>query len=260
MARREARPRAERERVLRTVHRCCPDCGRRMRDPLRQPPHGDDARRAGAPAPEDPAVREPGCARHHRPYRPEAEGGLALPQHEFGLDVIASTGALRYREHRSVPEIHAPCGSAAWRSAERTVTNLLDRYDELAGRPRWPTTSRLRAALAGQGRVDPGARRAAAGRRPRGPVGRARLPVGRGPARRSLLLLDGRGDLAGLLREVAAAVGVPVAGVVSDGQHSVRKAVAAGPARRAAPAVPVPLPARGGACRSSRPTATPRRS
>jgi hypothetical protein len=31
---------------------------------------------------------------------------LALPQHEFGLDVIALTGTLRYREHRSVPEIH----------------------------------------------------------------------------------------------------------------------------------------------------------
>ncbi|HST58826.1 MAG TPA: ISNCY family transposase, partial [Longimicrobium sp.] len=27
------------------------------------------------------------CARFHKPYRPEAEGALALPQHEFGLDV-----------------------------------------------------------------------------------------------------------------------------------------------------------------------------
>jgi hypothetical protein len=30
-----------------------------------------------------------------------------LPQHEFGLDVIALIGALRYGEHKSVPEIHA---------------------------------------------------------------------------------------------------------------------------------------------------------
>src|SRR3954452_10027599 len=30
MARREARPRAERERVLRPLRRCCPGCGRRM--------------------------------------------------------------------------------------------------------------------------------------------------------------------------------------------------------------------------------------
>ena len=27
----------------------------------------------------------PGCAAHKRPYRPEAEGAVALPRHEFGL-------------------------------------------------------------------------------------------------------------------------------------------------------------------------------
>jgi hypothetical protein len=42
------------------------------------------------------------------------------------------------------------------------------------------------------------------------------------------LLSSACGDLAGLLREVAAdlaALGVPVAGVVSDGQHSIRLAI-----------------------------------
>ena len=39
------------------------------------------------------------------------------------------------------------------------------------------------------------------------------------------LLLAIAADLAGLLREVTAAIGVPVAGVVSDGQHSIRCAV-----------------------------------
>jgi hypothetical protein len=29
------------------------------------------------------------CSRHLQPYRPEAEGRYVLPQHEFGLDVIA---------------------------------------------------------------------------------------------------------------------------------------------------------------------------
>src|SRR5215218_3536224 len=48
----------------------------------------------------------PNCALFLRPLRPEAEGRLALPHHEFGLDVIALVGALRYVEHRSVPEIH----------------------------------------------------------------------------------------------------------------------------------------------------------
>ena len=127
MARREARPRAERERVLRPLRRCCPDCGRRM--PIRY-----ENRRTVATL--DGPVRlrlkvrrceAAGCARHHRPYRPEAEGAVALPQHEFGLDVIALIGALRYREHRSVPGIHRALRERGVAVCERTVTNLLDR-------------------------------------------------------------------------------------------------------------------------------------
>src|ERR1700730_8727941 len=38
------------------------------------------------------------CTGYHRPYRPEGEGRFALPKHEFGLDVIALIGALRYAE------------------------------------------------------------------------------------------------------------------------------------------------------------------
>ncbi len=48
----------------------------------------------------------PACSRDHQPYRPEEEGAWALPHGEFGLDVIAYVGSLRYRQHRSVPEIH----------------------------------------------------------------------------------------------------------------------------------------------------------
>jgi RNA polymerase sigma factor (TIGR02999 family) len=33
--------------------------------------------------------RNAGCPAYRRPYRPEAEGRLALPRHEFGLDVVA---------------------------------------------------------------------------------------------------------------------------------------------------------------------------
>jgi hypothetical protein len=36
------------------------------------------------------------CERYHCPYRPEAEGALVQPQQEFGLDVLALVGALRY--------------------------------------------------------------------------------------------------------------------------------------------------------------------
>src|SRR4051794_5303388 len=34
------------------------------------------------------------CPRRLIPYRPEQEGRYALPQHEFGLDVVAFVGAL----------------------------------------------------------------------------------------------------------------------------------------------------------------------
>src|SRR5438093_12532457 len=50
--------------------------------------------------------QRPICPRYRRSVRPEAEGRLALPHGEFGLDVIAFIGRRRYRDHRSVPEIH----------------------------------------------------------------------------------------------------------------------------------------------------------
>src|SRR3954453_2642394 len=75
--------------------------------------------------------RNPGCAAHKRPFRPEAEGRFALPRHEFGLDVVALVGRLRYAEHRSVPEVHQRLLGRGLAISERTVTSLLDRYDEL---------------------------------------------------------------------------------------------------------------------------------
>lgn len=54
-----------------------------------------------------------------------------LPQHEFALDVIALVGALHHAEHRSVPEIHTALRARGVDIAERTVTHLLHRYDEL---------------------------------------------------------------------------------------------------------------------------------
>jgi hypothetical protein len=36
-----------------------------------------------------------GCPQFQQPYRPEEEGRLALPKHEFGLDVIALVGSWR---------------------------------------------------------------------------------------------------------------------------------------------------------------------
>ncbi len=71
------------------------------------------------------------CAWYHRPSRPEEEGQWALPHGEFGLDVIALVGSLRYTFHRSVPEIHRTLCDRGISIAERTVTHLLQRYEEL---------------------------------------------------------------------------------------------------------------------------------
>jgi hypothetical protein len=71
------------------------------------------------------------CERYHCPYRPEEEGKWALPHGEFGLDVIALVGTLRYASHRSIPEIHQALNDRGISIAERTVTHLLQRYEEL---------------------------------------------------------------------------------------------------------------------------------
>jgi len=231
MARAAPRPRPDREQVLETVHRACPACGGRLR--YRYDNRHTVTTLAGLVRLHLRIRRceNPACVRHHRPYRPEAEGAIVLPRHEFGLDVIALVGAWRYREHRSVPEIHRGLRERGVAIAERTVTHLLDRYDELVATT-LADNDRLRGVLARQGRVI----LALDGLQP--DVVHEVLWVlrdclsGEVLLARSLLSSTGE-DLAALLREVAAAIGVPVAGVVSDGQHSARLAV-----RRALPGVP----------------------
>ena len=165
----------------------------------------------------------PSCSRFLRPYRPEAEPHFALPYHEFGLDVMTTVGRLRYAEHRSIPEIHRELTRRGIVVAQRTVTNLLDRYDELralaTADPR-----RLEPLLRPQGRVI----LAIDGLQP--DVGHEVLWVlrdclsGEILLARSLLSSTAK-DLAGLITEVRRALPVPITGVVSDGQESIRNAV-----------------------------------
>src|SRR3954463_4289982 len=231
MARISIRERPDREEVLWPMQKACPACGQPMR--LRY----DNARTLvtlAGPVRLRLKIRRrerDDCARHHRPYRPEAEGAVALPEHEFGLDVIALVGRLRHREHRSVPEIHKRLREQGVAIAERSVTNLLDRYDELLATT-LGDSARLRQRLATQGRVI----LALDGLQP--DVGHEGLWVIRDCISGEILLarslLSGTAhDLAPLLREVTGAVGVPVAGVISDGQTSIRRAVA-----QALPGVP----------------------
>jgi len=166
----------------------------------------------------------PSCSRHHLPYRPEEEGRIALPQYEFGLDVIALVGALRYQQHRSVPEIHLELVSRGIRICERSVTNLLDRYDELISL-RLSDSRRLRRILCKQGRVI----LALDGLQP--DVGHEVLWVLRDCLSGEVLLARSllsstESDLAALITEVKKGLSAPIVGVVSDGQHSIRNAVA----------------------------------
>ncbi len=220
-----ARPRPDRERVLIPARRLCPACGGVAR--IRYENHRTLVTLSG-PVRLRLKIRRcehDGCARQHVAYRPEAEGAIALAQHEFGLDVIALVGTLRHRDHRSVPEIHAALRERGVEIAERSVTNLLDRYDELLATS-LTSGGRLRTMLVQQGR----AILALDGMQP--DVGHEVLWVVRdclsGEVLLARSLLSGTAnDLAPLLREVADGIGVPVEGVVSDGQTSIRRAVAA---------------------------------
>jgi hypothetical protein len=164
------------------------------------------------------------CPQLRKPYRPEAEGRLALPKHEFGLDVLTFVGTRRYGSHRSVTEIHQALVERGMAIAPRTVTNLLERYDELVALS-LQDTARLRRITQPQGRVI----LALDGLQP--DVGQEVLWVlrdclsGEVLLARSLLSAT-HNDLAALLREVTQALEVPIEGVITDGQLSIRAAVA----------------------------------
>ncbi|CAA9545214.1 MAG: Transposase [uncultured Thermomicrobiales bacterium] len=224
MARREARPTAPRQYRLEPLQRRCAECGRvahvayhNQRSVLTL----DGLYRLTL------VVRRceyPVCRLYHHPYRPEEEGQWALPHGEFGLDVIALVGALRFAEHRSVPEIHQHLLARGVPIAERSVTHQVQRYEELVAL-RLADQSRLRERLARQGHVI----LALDGLQP--DVGHEVLWVLRdclsGEVLLARSLLSGtQGDLAALLREVKEALPVPIRGVISDGQQPIRTAVA----------------------------------
>jgi len=171
--------------------------------------------------------RNADCSRKHQATRPEEEGRWALPHGEFGLDVIALVGALRYQEQRSIPQIHQELQRRGVQIASRTVTDQLYRYEELLAL-NLADPKRLRERLGQHGQV----LLALDGLQP--DVGHGVLWVlrdcysGEVLLARSLLGATEQ-DLVPLLEEVASVcqtLQVPIKGVISDGQHSIRKAVA----------------------------------
>src|SRR3954454_16636252 len=223
MARTRRRPRPTQGQTLNPVTTNCPECGHHLRaayTEYRTITTLDGVTRLTL------RIRccpNPDCSCYHRPYRPEAESLLALPHHEFGLDVLALVGRLRHAEHRSVPEIHQGLTRRGVAVALRSVSNLLDRYDELRALAT-ADRERLHALLRKQLRVV----LAIDGLQP--DVGHEVLWVlrdclsGEILLARSLLSSTAK-DLAGLITEVQTALPVPITGVVSDGQGPIRKAV-----------------------------------
>jgi hypothetical protein len=227
MARRTKRPPITRTLSLEPVSRTCSSCGGTLWA-------GYDASRTITTLHNVTRLtlsvrrcHNPACPRHRKPIRPEEEGAWALPNGEFGLDVIAFIGTLRYREHRSLPEIHKALQEQHVAIAPRTVTYLLERYEELLALHLADQT-RLKQILKQQGHVI----LALDGLQPykthdvlwvlrdtlSGEVLLARSRVPSGCSAR-------HDDVADLLREVKDALPVPIKAVISDAQRPIRLAV-----------------------------------
>jgi hypothetical protein len=234
MARREARPPAEREVCLtpRLIH--CIGCGQRLWVAYHAGRTLMTFRGLVRLRVVVRRCRNPECELYHWPYRAEEEGAWALPHGEFGLDIITVIGQLRYGEHRSIPEIHQRLVERGVRIAQRTVTDLLERYEELVAL-HLADEERVKARLKQQGQV----LLAIDGMQP--DVGHEVLWIIRDCLSGEVLLArtllsSTRGDLAALLgevKEVLTPLNVPIKGIVSDGQQTIRQAVA-----RSLPGVP----------------------
>jgi Transposase, Mutator family len=227
MARKQARPVATEQVTLEPLEITCRACGSRMR-------MGHHSHRTVTTLQAVTRLtlkvyrcRNQGCPRFHQPTRPEEEGAWALPHGEFGLDVIALVGMLRYQQQRSIPQIHEELLRRGLQVAQRTVTDQLYRYEELLAL-HLADQERLQERLKGQKQVIV----ALDGLQP--DVGHEVLWVvrdcvsGEVLVARSLLGAT-ENDLAPLLEEAASIcrqLGIPIVGVISDGQRSIRNAVA----------------------------------
>ncbi|EFH81180.1 MULE transposase, conserved domain [Ktedonobacter racemifer DSM 44963] len=149
---------------------------------------------------------------------------MGIPHGECGLDLIAYVGRLRYREQRSAPQMQRILQERGLRVCERTVEHLMHRYEELVTL-HLSCRRRLQERFASQGRVI----LAIDGLQP--DVGHEVLWVIREVLSGEIVLAQAllsstQEDLAGLFTEVKAILPAPIHGIVSDGQLSIRRAVA----------------------------------
>src|SRR5262249_40936876 len=129
--RRRPRPKPDRTLDLVPIMRDCPECQHRLHpryNNFRTITTLDGVLRLTL------SVRRctnPSCPRFLQPYRPEAAPHSAFPNPELPLNVRATAGGRRPADHRSTPETPHDLPRRGLVVAQRTVTNLLDRYDEL---------------------------------------------------------------------------------------------------------------------------------
>lgn len=227
MARRTPRPEATHRRTLIPLKESCDQCGQ----PLSVANHGHrSVATLSGQWRLTLVIRhciQPDCPNYHKRQRPEEEGRWALPHGEFGLDLIALIGTLRFREHRSVPEMHQTLQARGITIALRSVTHLLHRYEELVAL-RIADQERLKTRLQKQGHVV----LALDGLQP--DQGHEVLWIVRDCLSEEILLArpllsSTQGDLTALLQEVKQVLEqwkVPVKGIISDAQETIGSAVA----------------------------------
>ena len=134
MARTTPRPPPTLTQTLQTIVHHCPGCG----EPMWAAYHNERTI-----TPLEAIVRltlqirrclQLTCPQVRQPYRPEAEGRLALPTYALGLAGLTCIGTQRAAHQHRGPTI-PPAWVAPGRAvAPRTVTNLWERYDALGAR------------------------------------------------------------------------------------------------------------------------------
>src|SRR5215472_6132448 len=106
MSRKQARPKATHEATLDLLQKTCRNCGTRLQ--MARHKQRKVTTLEGVYELRLKLYRCPNgeCSCFGKTCRPEEEGRWALPHGEFGLDVIALVGTLRYTEQRSIAQIH----------------------------------------------------------------------------------------------------------------------------------------------------------
>src|SRR6266699_6643421 len=227
MARKQARPRATQQQILEPLQTTCRACGKRMRMAFHSHRTVTTLQGVYRLTLKVYRCRNTACPRFHQVVRPEEEGAWALPHGEFGLDVIALVGPLRYQQQRSIPQIHEDLLRRGVIVAQRTVTDQLYRYEELLAL-HLADHKRLQERLREQNQVI----LSLDGLQP--DVGHEVLWVLRDCCSGEVLLARSllgatENDLVPLLEETAnicRKLDIPIAGVITDGQRSIRNAVA----------------------------------